>query len=114
MGEPSNEGRPTSADVEQMPRGFMSAATSGGEMPPGQMRADDQPGFSPVSGDMPRGDMTAFGGLAQMQAGATGAAVLMEMPAGDMGAQAGATAGAGIEMTGTFRLELSPGGLGRA
>lgn len=115
MGDPGTEGQSTSPDVNEMPPGVVSAGIGGGEMPSGQMPEDDQPGFSPISGDMPRGEMTALGGLAQMQPSAIGTAVLTEMPAGGMDAPiTRPTTVAGLEMTGTFRLELLPGTFGHA
>jgi hypothetical protein len=91
-----------------MPQGIMGApAANGAGMPSGQMRDDDHPGFTPVSGDMPRGDMASMGGLGQMTSTET-STILSEMPGAGM-ETAQAAAPAGLEMRGTFRLELSPG-----
>jgi hypothetical protein len=92
----------------EMPGAGMADAPPGTEMPGGRMMADDHAGFTPVSGEMPRGEMEALGaGLPGRGTAAQGAA-LSEMPGGGMGAiEAGAAAAPSIEIRGSWRLLLS-------
>jgi hypothetical protein len=100
---------PTEAGFE-MPTGEMRAPPGPSlDMPSGEMPGEELSAFTPATGEMPRSGMEEPAGmeLAGFIAG-VGAAALSDMPGGEMSAVvSGQAAAPEIEISGTWRLQLS-------